>query len=106
MKRKAPQGVRRLSPQLAGDDIARAVSDLAASVQAQEQRGGRQSLSADLAVGANRVNHELGRKPRGCSVTPTIADATFGWALTSATSTQLVITVVGTGQPGASIEVW
>jgi hypothetical protein len=35
-----------------------------------------------------------------------VADATFGWALTERSSTQLTITVVGTGQPSASIEVW
>lgn len=107
MKKRRPAAVPRLVPQIAGDDLARAVSDLATAQQRTEgQREPRARLTVDLQVGENRLVHGLGRAPHGCSVTPTVADATFGWALTERSSTQLTITVVGTGQPSASIEVW
>lgn len=72
----------------------------------QQRRNVRSTLTADLIVGDNRLNHNLGRLPLGVSLTPTVADATFAWALSSRTATQIVITVVGVDQPGAFLEVY
>ena len=63
-------------------------------------------LTVDLAVGANRLNHDLGRTPDGVHITPTTADATWAWALTSKDAKQIVITTVGVAQTGATVEVY
>lgn len=64
----------------------------------------RSHVSVDLTVGDNRINHALGTKPAGCHLTPTVADATFAWALKSVDDRQAVITIVGVAQPNASLE--
>jgi hypothetical protein len=51
------------------------------------------------------INHGLGRKPVGATVTPTVADATWAWSLKAgATSSQMTLTCVGVAQPGAAVE--
>lgn len=107
-KAKRVTTLPRLIAQVVDDPTtARAIADLATAVQRTEDRhGARDILTADITAGANTINHGLGRKPRGCSVTPTVAAADFAWAMTRATPTQLTITAVGTTQPNAVIEVY
>lgn len=83
----------------------RMVTSLADQVDRQS-RPTRSVIVVDLTVGDNRVIHLLGRKPDGCIVCPTVADATFAWALTDKSDTQATIEVVGVDQPGAAIEFW
>jgi hypothetical protein len=65
----------------------------------------RAQVTVDLVVGDNRVNHNLGRRPRHVSLMPTVADATFAWSVSSRDERQVVITVIGVDQPQASVEV-
>lgn len=58
-----------------------------------------------LVVGDNRINHNLGRKPRHVTLMPTVADATFAWAVTLRDDRQMVIAIIGVAQPHASLEV-
>lgn len=58
----------------------------------------------DLIVGANRINHGLGRKAQGATVAPTVADATFAWSFAPDGDRVAIITVVGVAQPGATVE--
>lgn len=60
----------------------------------------------DLAVGANRIVTNLGRRARGCTLTPTVADATFAWSFTPDGDKAAIITVVGVAQPACTIEVF
>lgn len=97
--------------QLVSNDVAdaatsRALDAVGRSVAQLEGQGRRWSGTADLSIGANRVNHGLGRVPRGAVVSPTVADATFAWAMTSADEKQVVLSVIGAAQPGAGIEVF
>lgn len=71
-----------------------------------DQLRDRAMLVVDLVVGATTIVHQLGRKPTGATVTPTVANATWAWALTLSTKTQAVITCVGVAQPGATVEVF
>jgi hypothetical protein len=57
-----------------------------------------------LVVGSNRIVHNLGRKPIGATITPTVADASFAWALGSSDDRIAIITIVGVAQPKATIE--
>lgn len=81
----------------------RMLETLVESAQRAEQLP-RASQVFDLEVGANRVIHNLGRKPIGVAVTPTVADATFAWALTSADERIAIITTVGIDQPKATLD--
>ena len=88
--------------------ISRQLSELGDAMETSAQQAqptrfqGRQSL----ALGANRVSHGLARKPNGATVTPTVADATFAWALTAADTKTVTITVVGIAMPNAYLEVF
>lgn len=84
----------------------RALGELGVALSRVEARGQRSSTVVDLAIGANRVTHGLGRIPKGANVTPTVADASFAWAMTAATDRTVTITVIGAAQPGAGIEVY
>jgi hypothetical protein len=84
------------------DGIERAIGEL---VRLTAQPQARARVDADLVVGANRITHNLGRTPQHVTLTPTAADATFAWCVTSRDERQMVITVVGIAQPGASLEV-
>jgi hypothetical protein len=64
----------------------------------------RSTVVADLIVGDNVLLHRLGRKPRGAHVAPTVADASYAAAMTSADATHATITVIGVAQPGALVE--
>ncbi len=84
------------------DSIERAVLELGRLVTVQAPRA---RLTADLVIGDNRINHGLGQLPKHVSLMPTSASAAFAWAVASMDERQLVVTVIGAAQPGASIEV-
>lgn len=89
----SPEAISRLI-----SDVATAHRDLADRVRE------RSTVTVTLAAGATVINHGLGRRPQGASVTPTVADAAFAWALTSANDKQATITTVGATQPDAPVE--
>lgn len=92
-----------LDPQTAS----RLLSNLGdAHQQLAAQVSPRESHIVDLAIGATVVNHGLGRKPSGAHVSPTVANATWSSAMTSATDKQVTITTVGVAQPKATVEVF
>lgn len=64
----------------------------------------RSARVVDLVVGANRVITNLGRRAQGCTLTPTVADATFAWSFEAAGDKAAVITVVGVAQPACPLE--
>ena len=72
--------------------------------RASDQLHDRSSTVVNLVVGANVINHGLGRKPRGAQITPSVADATWAFALTAADDRQATITCVGVAQPNAFVE--
>jgi hypothetical protein len=91
-----------------GDPAAtsRLLSDVGAAVKKlYAVRVATSKVTATLTAGENRVNHGLGRKPSSVTVTPSVADATFAYQLTSSDERQVVITTAGTTQTDATIEV-
>lgn len=82
----------------------RRMDEIARLVQLQASTA-RVRIDVDLIVGENRINHNLGRMPRHVTLMPTTADASFAWAVVSKDERQLVVSVVGVAQPGASLEV-
>lgn len=108
-KATPPRAVSRISIAGVADAATdRALRQLADAVDQLQSVPAGQSFVHDLAIGANVIPHGLGRNPRGVSVTPTMADASFAWALDRSAphfDRQVVITVVGVAQPGALVEV-
>jgi hypothetical protein len=87
--------------------VSRHLSDLVTAVDATARRtADRTVVTADLVVGDNRIAHGLGRPARGATVTPTVADASFAWALTGGDTKQAVITVIGVAQSKATVELF
>ena len=87
--------------------VSRHLSDLATAQQATDRRVvDRNQITVTLPVGATRINHGLGRKAQGCSVTPSVADATWAWAMTAADDKTITLTTVGVAQPNARVEVY
>jgi hypothetical protein len=104
---RAPQKAAATQPRILGHnvpdiDAAQRLTQQLADKQQAAQR--RSSVTVDLVVGDNTVTHRLGTRPRGAHLTPTVADASFAWALKSRDERQAVITVVGVDQPGAELE--
>lgn len=83
----------------------RAITEIADRVAARDTLG-RSAVIADLEIGSNRVIHNLGRSPIGAAVTPTVADATFAWAVSAKDERTITIDVIGAAQPKATIEVF
>lgn len=84
----------------------RALDELRSAIQALQTRPVAAPIVQDLVVGSNVVEHSLGRAPRFVSVMPTVADASFAWAVPRTyphPTRQVVIDVIGVAQPGASI---
>jgi hypothetical protein len=108
IKRKRPPVRAQLSTgtPISGDPIiSRHLSELGDAQEQQQGRlGDRKQVTASLVVGSNRVNHGLGRPARTCHVTPSVADASFSYALTSSDSRTATITVVGVAQPSCAVE--
>lgn len=74
--------------------------------RAADQLKDRAVITRDLVVGDTVITHGLGRAPTGATITPSVANATWAWALKSTTTTQIIITCVGVAQPGAVLEVF
>lgn len=109
LTRPAPRPQLHTGTLVDGDPvkIGRLIADVGAAQQQQAATvAPRVVLTVSLMVGTNRVNHGLGRRARGATVTPTVADATFAWAFATDNATQAIITVVGVPQPNATIEVF
>lgn len=108
MPARRPQAIKARSGLIAGSvaDAAtsRALDDVAAAIGKLEERYTRSKRTVDLVVGTNRVAHGLGRIPAGANLTPTVADASFAWAMSEPTARTVTITVVGVAQPGAGLE--
>lgn len=87
--------------------ISRAVDEIRQAAQASLDRPTFAVIEpVNLTVGTNVVQHSLGREPSHVALTPTVADATFGWAWNKNNphpDRQVLIDVVGVAQPGASI---
>lgn len=97
----------RIDAAVLTDPAGRVVNDVAIAVRQLESRvRDRSILTADLAIGDNRIAHKLGRKPVGMNVSPTVASAAFAAALTESDDRHAVIEVIGTAQPGAGVEFW
>lgn len=100
---RPPVRPRQFAP-VSDDSTIRQVSQSAQ--RAADQLRDRDVVVANLTIGDTTLNHGLGRKPRGISVSPTVANATWAFALKSSTPTQIVITCVGTTQPNATVEIY
>lgn len=83
--------------------ISRHLAEVAAAIPEVKDRT---SQKVDLVVGDNLINHGLGRPALGATVTPSVADATFAWAMTATDRLTATITVVGVPQTGARVEVF
>lgn len=108
---RTPQRTSKPRPAVLGHnvpdiDAAQRLTQALADQADRDSRRPRASVTVDLVVGDNTVNHRLGIVPRGCSLMPTVADASFAWALKTRDDKQVVITVLGVAQPNAVIEVW
>lgn len=107
MAGRVPQRPGRVPTLSVGDAasprmVAGAVSDLARAAR-------RVRLRVDLVVGQNRIAHGLGRAVEGYSITPTVAAAGFAHAIDETNPSpelEVWITVIGSAQPQARIEVW
>ena len=98
---------RITTPTIATPTVGRAIGDTTDAVrQVSNRLKDRTDLTVSLAIGDNRIAHGLGRKPRGYTITPSVADATFAHALKAADDKVLTITVVGAAQPNAVVEVF
>ena len=86
--------------------VSRQLTELGDAMDGQVTAPPRFQGTITLVVGINVVNHGLGRTPKGATVTPTVADASFAWALTTADNGTATITVVGVKQPNAYVEVF
>lgn len=107
IQKRPPIVTAMVKTTLVGGDsgVNQAQSRLVAGVdQLEKAQRARSKATATLVAGANTVAHGLGRTPTACHVTPTTADATFAYALTSADDKQAVITTVGGTQTDAVLE--
>lgn len=107
-RRAIPPKSAQFAPNTDVEDpaISRAVDQLRTGLQREQKRRDNDVITKDLVVGTNAIEHSLGREPAFVSVTPTVADASFGWALhlkNPHPDRQVLIDVVGVGQPGARI---
>lgn len=96
-------------PTVDDPQTAKSLRDIEQAVQRLQLVGDRDQLTADLVIGTNKVRHGLGRDVFGCTITPTVASAAFAFAIDVANPNprlEIWITVVGTDQPKARIEVW
>jgi len=61
------------------------------------------TMTVDLVIGDNQIVHNLGRKPEGVSITPSVATIAFAWAMTSADEKLATLSVVGSDMPSAGL---
>ena len=110
-KTKAPRSSDALSADTGVRDIptATALGALGRAVRELQSQRSRDVVTADLIIGANRVRHGLGRDALGYTLTPTTASAGFAHCLDDSNPNpelEIWITVIGSAQTGARIEVY
>ena len=105
----------RRRPQVKQQVIEHQVSSLASASRMTEQLSEhassttiveRNSVVVDLKIGDNRINHGLSGRATGAHVSPSVCDAAFAWSFAADGDRQIVITVAGTDQPGAAVEIY
>lgn len=87
----------------------RALAAIRASIERLQEAPQRDVLTFDLVIGTNKIRHGLARPVRGYTITATTASAAFAHALDRTNprpDLEVWISVVGTDQDGAVIEVW
>lgn len=91
------------------DAIQRAMQESEQAFRARELEG-RLILEASLAIGRNKISHGLGRAPQFVLIQPTVASASFGWAVNlvdnPAPELQVWIDIIGADQPRAKVWVF
>lgn len=89
------------------DTMSRILSENAAATSAlEDQRQPRSVFVINLAIGATRINHGLGRRARGATVSPTVPDATFAWGFSVDGDRVAIITTIGVAQLAATVEIF
>lgn len=96
---------------IAPDDptTARAIKAIEQAIQALQAKRSRFTTRASLIIGQNRVRHGLTRAAEGYTITPTAVASNFAHAIDTTNPNpelEIWITVSGTAQPDARIEVW
>ena len=106
-KRPASAAKLMIGTVLNGDPVvSRLISTTASAIDdLQAKQATSVIVKVDLVVGANRINHGLGRRARLAQVTPTVADATYAWAFSTDNDSQVIVTVIGVPQPSAVVEI-
>lgn len=88
------------------DQIQRAIQESEQAIRASMAAEWR-IIDADLVIGRNKLSHGLGRAPRFVLIQPTVASASFGWAINLVDNPvpelQAWIDVIGADQPGAKV---
>ena len=83
--------------------VSRAVDQVRAAAQTALDRRRHITLIANLAIGANVVQHGLGYAPEFVGVMPTVADVTFAYGVSARTDKTVTINVLNVAQPSAGI---
>lgn len=82
--------------------VSRLIGDIVSVLPGPQTPRTQQVVS--LVVGDNHINHGLGRKAIGASVTPTVVDPAFAWGFAAPDTLTVTITVVNVAQPNACVE--
>lgn len=102
---EAPIAKRQLAQtQIADPTVNRVLDGMRSAIVDVQSTSSVFDTTADLVVGVNAVKHSLGRAVKAVVLTPTVADATFAWAIVTNNphpDRQVLINVIGVGQPGA-----
>lgn len=93
------------------DDVATkralvAINDAVVKLQANRERA---TATTDLIIGTNVIRHGLGRPVVGYTLTATTAAAAFAHAIDTTNpnpALELWVTVIGSAQLGARVEIW
>ena len=105
---RARPGLNGIAVGIKDSATARGMAAIEEAVNRLDRADERQVLTADLRIGTNEIAHQLGRVARGCTLVPTVADASFAWAWVApgAKQDRIFVTVIGAAQPGAKLEVY
>jgi hypothetical protein len=97
------------APRVADANTERALGAIRTSLELLQEAPQRDVVTFDLAIGTNKVRHGLARPVRGYTITATTVSAAFAHAIDTTNprpDLEVWISVVGTDQDGAVIEVW
>lgn len=105
-----PRSVALVTAPSVGDETTqRALDAITASISRLQSDRLRQVVTANLAIGTNKVQHGLGRKAAGYTLTATVADAAFAHAVDDVNphpEREIWIVVIGAAQLNARLEIW